>query len=156
MTRERAKNIGDDDIAAIVGMLDGWSGKLSWELLIDVIQKRTRARYTRQALHRHERIRSAFSLRKKSLAGSVVRSPDLDMSPELKAALDLIDRLRAENQRLKAEAEQLLEQFARWAYNAHTRNLSEGFLNTPLPKPDREQTELAGRRGKSRKLNIGS
>ena len=50
MTKGRAKNLSDDAIGLIVGMLDGWSGKLTWDLFIDVIERRLRVRYTRQAL----------------------------------------------------------------------------------------------------------
>lgn len=143
MTRTREKNIDDEAIDAIVSVLDGWSGKLTWELLIDAIEKRTRRRYTRQALHRYERIHLAFVTRKTALAGgSAENYRVIDMAPELKAALEQVERLKGENQRLKAEQHRLLEQFARWAYNAHSRNLTKEFLDTPLPKVDRERTDV--------------
>jgi hypothetical protein len=62
-------------------------------------------------------------------------------SPELRVASERIARLEAENQRLAAENNALLEQFARWAYNAHTRNLAKEFLNNPLPAVDRERSK---------------
>lgn len=142
MTRTREKNIDDEAIESIVGVLDGWTGKLTWELFIDAIEKRTRRRYTRQALHRYERIHLAFVTRKKALGGGSAENADVDMAPELKMALEQVERLTAENQRLKAEQQRLLEQFARWAYNAHSRNLTKEFLDTPLPKVDRERTDL--------------
>jgi hypothetical protein len=40
MTRAWAPNLADHDIAEIASILDGWAGKLSWELLIQAIQKR--------------------------------------------------------------------------------------------------------------------
>lgn len=61
----RAKNLDDEDIARIVGILDGWSGSLTWDALIDSIEKHLFVRYTRQALHKHVRIRDAFTLRKR-------------------------------------------------------------------------------------------
>lgn len=138
---KRAKNLEDADIAQIVEMLDGWSGKLSWDLLIDAIEKRRYMRYTRQALHKHERIRLAYSLRKKSLSSAEDAKEIHYASPELQIANERIARLTAENTRLKAENEQLLEQFVRWAYNAHTRSLDKGFLNRPLPGIDRDVTK---------------
>jgi len=66
--RIRARNLDDTDIADIVAILDGWSGPLSWEQLIEAIEKRKFARYTRQALHKHERIKQAFSVRKHAIA----------------------------------------------------------------------------------------
>jgi hypothetical protein len=140
MIRSRAPNLDDDAIAVIVGILDGWTGKLSWEALIDAIERRTRVRYTRQALHRHARIRSAFSFRKKALAGARQKVGPVADSPELAAALQRIERLQGENARLTAENHNLLEQFARWAYNAHSRGLDQNFLNRPLPPVDRRES----------------
>jgi hypothetical protein len=139
----RAKNLHDEDIGKIVEILDGWSGLLTWDLLIDAVEKRLFSRYTRQALHKHVRIRDAFSQRKGTLAERGDRPQKVASSPELQIALDRIERLSAENARLKAENTSLLEQFVRWAYNAHTRNLDENFLNRPLPAIDRKQTRSA-------------
>lgn len=138
---KRAKNLEDGDITQIVEMLDGWSGKLSWELLIDAIEMRRHMRYTRQALHKHERIGQAYAQRKKSLSAQAGSGEKTYSSPELQIAEQRLTRLTAENARLKAENEQLLEQFVRWAYNAHTRNLDKEFLNRPLPGIDREVTK---------------
>lgn len=139
----RAKNLGDEDVAKIVEILDGWTGKLSWELFIDAIEKRLFARYTRQALHKHARIRDAFAHRKAELARSGDRPPKTASSPELQLALDRIERLTNENARLQAENTRLLEQFVRWAYNAHLRKLDEAFLNQPLPTVNRQQTRMS-------------
>lgn len=142
MTRTREKNIDEEAIEAIVGVLDGWSGKLTWEMFIDAIEKRTRRRYTRQALHRYERIHLAFVTRKRAVGGDPAENADVNMAPELKMALEQVERLTGENQRLKAEQHRLLEQFARWAYNANSRNLTKEFLDTPMPKVDRERSDL--------------
>lgn len=138
----RARNLHDEDIAKIVEVLDGWTGKLTWELLIDAIERRFFARYTRQALHKHTRIRDAFSHRKGAIANGGEKPRKTAASPELQLALDRLERLTGENERLKAENTRLLEQFVRWAYNAHTRNLDEAFLSRPLPAVDRQQTRL--------------
>jgi hypothetical protein len=132
MNRKRSKNLGDADIKQIVQILDGWSGKLTWNALIDAIEIRMFSRYTRQTLHKHERIRNAYELIKtgKSTSGEKAKT---SQSPQLQAAIDRIARLEAENKRLESENTKLLEQFVRWAYNAHTRGLSKDFLNNPLP-----------------------
>lgn len=140
MTRIRERNLDDKVVASIVEVLDGWSGKLTWEGLIEVVEKREGLRYTRQTLHRHERIRLAFTVRKKALSGQRSEPKDVVL-PELQVALERIARLEAENQRLAAENNALLEQFARWAYNAQTRNLTEDFLNHPLPAVDRQRSK---------------
>jgi hypothetical protein len=152
MPRSRARNLADSDIAEIVAILDGWVGKLSWELLIAAIRQRRHATYTRQALHKHERIKLAFSLCKNRLAatdgGTVVKVA----SPELQAALERIARLEGENARLTAENQALLGQFACWAYNASTRNLDLAFLSRPLPPVDRDRTARPSRTTKLRSV----
>lgn len=136
----RARNIQDEDVAKIVEILDGWTGKLSWKLLLDAIEKRLSVRYTRQALHKYTRITHAFRHRKDALANDDVQPRRKNLSPELKLALDRIDRLTAENKRLEAENLRLLEQFTRWVYNANTRGLDDAFLNRSLPSIDRGAT----------------
>lgn len=148
MVRARARNITAEDIADIVAILDGWTGKLSWELLIEAIGLRKRATYTRQALHKHQRIKDAFAVRKRLVAaGRASGAPKVE-SPELAAALQRIARLEGENARLESENQRLLEQFARWAYNAHTRGLDQQFLSRPLPPVNRDRTVQGTERAK--------
>jgi hypothetical protein len=136
----RAKNLSAPDVETIVGILDGWSGKLTWDLLIQAIARRNRATYTRQALNNHERIKNAFALRKSVLAGKPISGNKKVGSPELQAALERIARLEGENQRLQMENNRFMEKFATWAYNAHIRGLDETFLSQPLPVVDRATT----------------
>lgn len=137
--KRRPRNLNDDDVADIVSVLDGWCGKLSWELLIDALEARRFGRYTRQALHKHERIALAFAARKKGLKEG--DSPEAgDESPELKMALERLVRAEREVERLTRENRLLLEQFVRWAYNAHGRGLGKDVLDRPLPGVQREQS----------------
>lgn len=138
----RGKNLTDDAIEQIVRLIDGWEGKLTWETLIAAIVTRLHCEYTRQALHKHERIRAAYTLRKKSLGGHRDAAVSRGSGP-LADAMARIARLEAENQRLEAENQRLLEQFVVWAYNAHTRGLDKEFLSQPLPRVNREQTLLS-------------
>lgn len=55
------------------------------------------------------------------------------LPPDLRIAKEAIARLEAENSRLKMENDRLLEQFARWAYNAYSKGVPEEVLNRPLP-----------------------
>lgn len=135
----RGKNLTDDAIEQIVRLLDGWEGKLTWETLIAAIVTRLHCEYTRQALHKHERIRAAYTLRKESLGGHRDAAVSRGSGP-LADAMARIARLEAENQRLEAENQRLLEQFVVWAYNAHTRGLDKEFLSQPLPRVNRDQT----------------
>jgi hypothetical protein len=138
--KKRSKNLGDAEIKRIVEILDGWSDKLSWDRLIDAIELRMFNRYTRQALYKHERVRHAFEFKKNEMAEGG-RDVKQVASPQLQIALDQIARLESENRRLESENNLLLEQYARWAYNAHTRGLDYDFLNRPLPAVNRGQTK---------------
>lgn len=148
---QRSKNLTDDAISQIVRLLDGWTGKLTWDALIDAIVTRLHFRYTRQALHKHERIRAAYSLRKEALGAPKEKSEPHNSGP-LVNALARITRLEAENQRLEHENQRLLEQFVVWAYNAHTRGLDKNFLSQPLPRVNRDQTiQMKQKRSSSKK-----
>ena len=139
LERRRAKNLDEKAIESIIGILDGWAEVLTWEKLIEAIERQLYVRYTRQALFKHERIRAAFVLRKEAIS---LKGTKLNRQgpPELVVAMERIARLEATVQRLDAENKQLLEQFVRWAYNAHTRGLGQDLLNQPLPGVDRGQT----------------
>jgi len=137
----RAKNLSSADVENIVRILDGWSGKLTWELLIQAIARRTKTTYTRQALNNHERIKNAFGLRKNVLTGNPSSGDKKAESPEFQVALERIARLEGENGRLAMENNSLMEKFATWAYNAHSRGLDEKFLSQPLPAVDRATTK---------------
>lgn len=142
MVKRRARNIDDPAIIQIVGVLDGWAAKLSWDLLIDEIERRLGLRYTRQALDKHARIKIAYQSTKKRL--SKAPGPEHHQklsSQEVGAITERLERLAAENARLKMENDCLLEQFVTWAYNAYLKGLTKEYLNTPLPRTDREVTK---------------
>lgn len=126
----RARNLTAADQKAIMGLIDGWTGPLTWERLIDAVEKRLGSRYTRQALHRHSRLQHAFATRRLSLQGDA--APRAPTATQL--LKDRVARLSAENKRLQAENDRLLEQFVRWAYNASTRRIDEATLDLPLPE----------------------
>ena len=137
----RSKNLGDGDILTVVKLIDGWSGPLTWKLLIAAVEKRLFNCYTRAALHKHARIAKAFSDRKLRLSEADDREERQSASPELHAANQRIDRLEAENQRLDGENNRLLEQFVRWTYNAGLRGLDHAYLSRPLPPVNRDRTK---------------
>ncbi len=139
LNSKRSRNLREEDVQAIVGLLDGWSGPLTWNLLIDAVRCRLHAKYTRQALHKREPIKTAFEVRKQNVDSA---EPKYRGSAQVQKALERIARLEAENQRLTAENGRLLEQFARWAFNAYVRGLGEAELNRSLPEIDRRQTPV--------------
>lgn len=149
MKYQRSKNLDDKLIEQVVEILDGWTGPLSWNALLVQVESRLQQSYTRQTLYKHERIRLAFALRKKALATGQASDPKKVANPVLQTALDRISRLEAENERLKVENANLLEQFMRWTYNASTRGLGIDFLNQALPHVDKGSTEPKQRKSRN-------
>lgn len=138
----RSKNLTERDIENVVRILDGWVGKLSWELLVGAIAKRSRSTYTRQALSNHKRIKDAFVLRKSKLKLDSKSTAVKISSVEVEVLLARLARITGENQRLQMENNRLLEKFATWGYNAHCRGLNEDFLSQPLPAINRSVTRI--------------
>ncbi|AUY34349.1 hypothetical protein [Pseudomonas sp. PONIH3] len=144
MTKGRAKNLNEDAIGVIVAILDGWSGKLTWDLLIDMIERRLLVRYTRQALDKRARVKMAYQVAKQRVGGeSSYKAGQKPSAVEAGVLSQRVSRLEAENSRLKIENERLLEQFVTWGYNAYLKGLTKEYLNTPLPRVDREVTKVA-------------
>lgn len=130
-----AKHLTDQDIDNIIGILDGWQGKLTWDNLCEAASKQVGKRPTRQSLNAHKRIKQAFSDKKERLKGD---SQEAKTPPSLAIAGQRIERLQEENARLKKENSRLLEQYVVWQYNAYRHGLTEDKLNVPLPVIDRE------------------
>jgi hypothetical protein len=137
MRHRRSRNLDDAAISEIVGIVDGCTGPLSWNILIEAIDELTGVRYTRQALNNHERIKLAFAVRRETLKTTGVPTRIDKASPEHAALLQVNARQEAQIDRLKAENARLLEQFVRWSYNANNRGVGEEVLNRPLPAVNR-------------------
>lgn len=133
-----AKHITDNDVERIVEILDGWSDKLTWEALCDACTSTIGTKPARQTLLKFARIASAYSTCKKRLKEGV---PELPTPPSMRVAIERITRLGKENERLKRENTDLLQQFVTRQYNAHAHGLSEHELNKALPAIDRGQTD---------------
>lgn len=136
-----ARHLTDTDIESICEMITGWDPKtpLTWREIESAVEGRLGHRYTRQALEKRERIKTAYMVRNNVLKNLPERSPR--GSVELLAAQARIDSLKAENERLKVENERLLAQFVRWLYNATAGGVGKEALNAPLPQIHREQTK---------------
>lgn len=141
MARKRGRNIDDATEEAIIGILDGWRGKLSWDLLREAVFTQVGHLYVRQALDANERISAAYKAHRTRLRGSTQDAPSRDMSPEVRILHELNERLKAENVRLLAENRAYIETFTNWAYNASNRGLTNEYLNMPIPQIDKEQTK---------------
>lgn len=114
-------------------LLDGWTGKLTWDRYLAMLEVEIGHKYTKAAMLRHPRIKSAWD-HAKELAredGGVAVSRS---SVEMEKALERIKLLEERVDRLNRENHSLLEQFVRWSHNI-TRNgkMTLDELERPLP-----------------------
>ncbi len=133
-----AKHITDNDVERIVEILDGWRDKLTWEALCDACVPVINTKPARQTLIKFTRIINAYDACKKRLKEGI---SELRPLPSMRVAIERINRLERENERLKHENTQLLQQFVVWQYNSYAHGLDNHKLNKALPSIDRGQTE---------------
>lgn len=146
---KRARNLSSDDVEHIVAILEGWIGSLTWAALVVEIERQIGESYTRQALHRHSRINAAFCSSKSRRVGTTASDKVNSTDSTLDAALAKIKSLTTDIERLEKENDKLLGQFARWAYNAHTRGVEFAVLDRPLPPALSQQGRVASSKFKS-------
>ena len=126
--------MSEQQVTAIVGILDGWAAgtSLTWSALVARAAKRLGVRVARQTLARHDPIKLAFQVRKAGLRREAGAGGD-DRPLEQR-----LRRVMAENARLLAENGRYRERLVQWQYNAYKRGLRESDLEEPLPKVDRK------------------
>lgn len=139
MAKPRGRVIDERVIEVIEHILDSWTGKLTWDLLIAAIKASIATEYTRQALLNHERIAEAFSLRKTSLAKEHGRPEPKDARTQ--GLLKTIETLKIQNARLDNECKGYRAKFIRWTQNALTKGMTEEQLDADLPPVARKATE---------------
>jgi hypothetical protein len=142
MKKRRSPDLTQEVLQNVLDALDGWKGKLTWELLLDAVEKLTGHRYSRFTFAEYPEIANAFSLRKESLRGSFARSSE-PRDERVRLALEQIARLQAKAERLQVENDLLSEQFVTWAINAERKGVTMDMLNAALPKPNRDRTKGA-------------
>lgn len=130
MGKKRARNLTDQDIELIASMIGAWTGEPTWEDLLSRVYEELEESYTRQALYKHEKIRKALSV-KREIEVRARRGSGKKSSHEDDGKLAILE---GENERLRSENDQLIEQFVRWSYNAHTRGVGRDVLDQPLPR----------------------
>jgi predicted RNase H-like nuclease (RuvC/YqgF family) len=126
-----ARKMTDLMINQSVMLLDGWAGKLTWDLYLEVLAVDIGHRYTKAAMLRHPRIKDAWDHAKERCRDSdenmAAKPPEVALMHTRNSELEQrVERLTRENQRL-------LEQFVRWAHNASRRGMSLEELERPLP-----------------------
>jgi len=139
--KNRAPDLTDERIAAVLETLDAWKGKLTWDLLLNAVQASTGFRYSRFTFAEYPEIANAFSLKKDVLRGSLPRQRGEPRDERVRAAIAQAERYKAKANRLEAENQLLIEQFVTWAVNAERKGVTLDMLNTPLPKPPRDRSK---------------
>lgn len=130
--RRRAPPLTPERITGIVALVNGWTGRLTWEALCEAVARETGAKYTRQALNNYVEIKAAYN------AYSAKPTPSQG-GKRLSRTQQKIRDLERKVTELEAVRDALLEKFARWAVNASTRNLDEAFLDQPLRRISRSE-----------------
>ncbi len=141
MRKERAPDLKPERVNRVLELLDGWKGKLSWELLLEAFENETGDRYSRFTIAGYPQIAAAFLLRKEALRGASPTAPSTPRDERVRAALEQAARATAKAERLLGENDQLTEQFVTWAINAERRGVTMDMLNAPLPKPQRDRSK---------------
>ncbi|RYE43575.1 MAG: hypothetical protein EOP24_27925 [Hyphomicrobiales bacterium] len=136
MKKTRAPDLTPELLQQVLDTLDGWEGKLTWELLLASVQQLSGHRYSRFTFADYPDIALAFSTRKDDLRGTLPRTKSEPKDEKLREASKRSDRLIAKNSRLEAENRLLTEQFVVWAINAERKGVTMDMLNAPLPKPN--------------------
>lgn len=141
MKKSRAPDLTDERFQLVLDTLDGWKGKLTWDLLLSAVEDKTGIAYSRFTFAEYPQIANAFSLRKKALSGTWKSDSGQPRDEQVRAALDQVARCRAKLERLEQENQLLHELFVTWATNAERKGVTMTMLNAPLPKPSRDRSK---------------
>lgn len=141
MRKPRAADLNEELIEVILATLDEWQGKLTWDLLIDAVAKKTGQRYSRFTLAEYPGISNAFVVRKRVVRERAGSKPLSARDERVQDALERARVQKARADRLQAENQRLLEQFVVWATNADRKGVTMSMLNASLPKPPRGQSK---------------
>jgi hypothetical protein len=130
-----SRHLSGRDVDRVLGILDGWKGAvISWELLCKECRRSLGTMPARQTLYRAKRVYDAFRECKSRIKD---RRQSFGATTNLTAAVQRIERLTIELDRIQRENTQLREQFVTWQYNASVHGMSERDLNRPLPRRSR-------------------
>ena len=141
MRKPRAADLNEERVEAILATLDGWQGKLTWQLLIDAVAKATGQRYSRFTLADYPAIANAFAERKRKVRDKAGSQPLSARDVRVQDALERARVQKARADRLEAENQRLLEQFVTWACNAERKGVTMSQLNAPIQKPPRDRSK---------------
>lgn len=136
--RER-RHLTSADISKVVGLIQSWpEGRITWPLLVEYVALYVGHRWTRQALERHEAIKSAYLSVRDGRTSTTSRTQD----PAEVVRQRRTETLQRKVEQLKQQLATYEERFVRYEYNAHVRGVSPAELDRPLPEIDRGRTDV--------------
>ncbi len=128
------KQLSEADVEHIALLIDGLDNP-SWNNILSAVSFHLRRTYTRQALSKYERIKTARDIRQRALSDPMKKRA----SPNTLAVLSSqIESLTSENMRFKEENRQLLEQLVRWSEIAYSKGIPLDVLEDIPSKQDRK------------------
>lgn len=131
-----APRLTDERIDKAVRLLDAWTGKLTWDRYLAVLETEIGHRYSKVAMHKQPRIIAAWEFAHRRLQEAVNSVGARGHGDAAIAELHRkIKELKSTNERLEQENRDLLERFRMWAFNAAQKGCAEADLNRPLPVP---------------------
>ena len=123
--------LSQTDVKRIETMVYDWrSSKLNWDLVVAACENELGIITTRQALNRRENVKMALKARKAELKAPSQSSRKFS---DIDQANDRIARLTQRVAELEQAQEMLVEQFARWAFNAKAHGMTKNLLDQPIP-----------------------
>jgi len=97
-------SLSSQQIRKIEGLIQGWTSKLTWELLVQRIETDLGIKTTRQTLHTYRSIKTMFIDRKQELRGKPTETLIRFTKGDLELA-EQNDKLKAENAALTKRVE---------------------------------------------------
>ena len=134
------RHLTEDDIEVLVRTIDTLA-VVTWDAVVKLARQRLGHAYSRQALSRHPRIRTALAARKEQLKRKRPGRQPRPKTDTEAALLERIGSLEAQLARLKADNEAMMTQFAIWAYNTHVLGIPDHRLDAPLQPINRDYSE---------------
>jgi len=155
MRRGTKPRLTEEDIRIIVALIEAWAGVLTWDLLVQRVERILGRSYSRQALDGHDAIKASYQARKRRDRAvrdglKAGRNAIYDMPPELAMARQRIEAADVRIKALEQQLERYKQQFVVWLYNARNAGVTVEKLNAPLPATSQEHGALWSSRRKRR------
>ncbi|GLI97111.1 hypothetical protein [Sphingobium sp. BS19] len=135
-----APHLSPDDLDLAVGLLKGWSTKLTWDLFLRTLAMELGHGhvYSKVAMLNHEKIKTAWQQAKDRIASEAKEVGERGHGTTVVATLRrMLDEAKADLKAESAKNNELIEQFKRWQYNAERHGMKYSQLDAKLEKPAR-------------------